>query len=108
MLASSCDVDTEGLAGNDETPHGGDNNNDSSGRLEYVVVKHTGAQIGEGNEINGITFGAVGRNTIVRNIQTYSTLDDGIELFGGALNIENFVSVFAFLFILDMLFPYLM
>jgi hypothetical protein len=95
VLASSCDVDTEGLAGNDETPHGGDNNNDSSGRLEYVVVKHTGAQIGEGNEINGITFGAVGRNTIVRNIQTYSTLDDGIELFGGALNIENFVSVFA-------------
>ena len=94
-MASDCNVSTEGLTGNDETFHGGDNNEDNSGRLEYVVVKHTGAQVGEGNEINGITWGAVGSNTIVKNIQTYSTLDDGIEFFGGAVNIENFVSVYA-------------
>jgi hypothetical protein len=93
-LTSECHVDAEGAAGLDESQYGGDNNDDSSGRLEYVIVKHTGATQGNGDELNGITFGGVGRNTIVRNIETYSTYDDGIELFGGAVNIENFVAVY--------------
>jgi hypothetical protein len=59
-----------------------------------VVVKHTGATVGNGDELNGITFGAVGRNTIVRNLQVYSTYDDGIEMFGGAVSFENFVAVY--------------
>ena len=65
-LAGECSVDAEGSAGLDESQYGGDNNDDSSGRLEYVVVKHTGATVGNGDELNGISWGAVGRNTIVR------------------------------------------
>lgn len=93
-LAGECHVDSEGSAGNDENQYGGDNDDDSSGQLEYVVVKHTGATVGNGDEINGITFGAVGRNTIVRNLQVYSTFDDGIEMFGGSVNFENFVALY--------------
>ena len=51
-----------------------------------MVVKHTGAQVGNGDELNGITFGGVGGNTIVKNLQMYSTYDDGIEMFDGAVN----------------------
>lgn len=93
-LAGECHVESEGSAGLDENHYGGDNNDDSSGRLEYVIVKHTGATVGNGDELNGITFGAVGRNTVVRNVQVYSVYDDGLEFFGGAVNVENFVGLY--------------
>lgn len=94
LATTDCHVDAEGAAGLDESQYGGDNNDDSSGRLEYVVVKHTGAQVANGDELNGISFGGVGRNTIVNNLQVYSTFDDGIEMFGGAVNFNNFVAVY--------------
>lgn len=93
-LNSECHVDSEGSSGNDESQYGGDNDDDSSGRLEYVVVKHSGATVGNGDELNGITFGAVGRNTVVRNIEVYSAYDDGIEMFGGSVGIENYVALY--------------
>jgi len=93
-LVGECHVDSEGSSGNDENQYGGDNDDDSSGQLEYVVVKYTGATVGNGDELNGITFGAVGRNTIVRNLEMYSTYDDGIEMFGGAVNFENYVALY--------------
>ncbi|MFN3239420.1 MAG: hypothetical protein ACE37D_20540 [Pseudomonadales bacterium] len=94
-LTGECHVPAEGLTGNDEIRYGGINNADSSGRLEFVRVKHTGNQIGAGNELNGITFGGVGSNTTISNLQVYSTFDDGIELFGGAVNITNYVALYA-------------
>ena len=94
LTTSDCHVDAEGAAGLDESQYGGDNNEDSSGRLEYVVVKHTGATVGNGDELNGISFGGVGSNTIVKNLEVYSTFDDGIEMFGGAVSFENFVGLY--------------
>lgn len=93
-LAGECHVDSEGSAGLDENQHGGDNDDDNSGELSYVVVKHTGATVGNGDELNGITFAGVGRGTIVNNLEVYSTFDDGIEMFGGAFDIQNFVAVY--------------
>ena len=94
VVDGECHVDAEGAAGLDESQYGGDNDEDGSGRLEYVVVKHTGATVGNGDELNGISFGSVGSNTIVNNLQVYSTFDDGIEMFGGAFDINNFVGVY--------------
>jgi hypothetical protein len=94
-LTGECHIPAEGLSGNAEIRYGGINNADNSGRLEFVVIKHTGNQIGTGNELNGVTFGGVGSNTTINNLQVYSTFDDGIELFGGAVNINNFVSLYA-------------
>ena len=93
-LAGECHVESEGSLGLDENHYGGDNNDDSSGRLEYVVIKHTGATVGNGDELNGITFGAVGRNTIVKNVEVYSVYDDGLEFFGGAVNVDNYVALY--------------
>jgi len=94
LATTDCHVDAEGAAGLDESQYGGDNNNDSSGRLEFVVLKHSGATVGNGDELNGISFGGVGRNTIVDSLQVYSTFDDGIEMFGGAVNFTNFAAVY--------------
>ena len=69
--------DTSGL-------YGGSNTEDSSGSIRYG-----GAEIGEGNEINGLTLGGVGSLTTVRNIEVVANLDDGIEFFGGSVNASN-------------------
>ena len=50
-----------------------------------------GANIGEGNEINGLTLGGVGSGTVIENIEIVSNQDDGIEWFGGAVSITNAV-----------------
>jgi hypothetical protein len=69
--------------------YGGDNPNDNSGVFSYVSIRHGGISIGEGNEINALTLGGVGNLTVVNNVEVYATLDDGIECFGGTVNINN-------------------
>ena len=91
---TECSIEAEGSAGDDESQYGGDNDDDSSGIMRYVVVKHTGAEVGNGDELNGISFGGVGRGTVIENLQVYSTFDDGIEMFGGAVNFTNFVALY--------------
>ena len=91
---TECSIDAEGSAGDDESQYGGDNDADDSGILRYVVVKHTGAQVGNGDELNGISFGSVGSSTIVENLEVYSTFDDGVEMFGGSFDITNLVAVY--------------
>ena len=96
MLApgTECSIEAEGSVGDDESQYGGDNDADDSGILRYVRVKHTGAQVANGDELNGISFGAVGSSTVVENLQVYSTYDDGIEMFGGSVDFTNFVAVY--------------
>jgi len=69
--------------------YGGDEEGDDSGVFEYVSIRHGGISIGEGNEINGLTLGGVGTGTTINNVEVYATLDDGIECFGGTVNIDN-------------------
>ncbi len=92
---TECSIEAEGSAGDDESQYGGDNDDDDSGILRHVIVKHTGAEVANGDELNGISFGGVGRSTVVENLQVYSTYDDGIEMFGGAVNFTNFVALYA-------------
>ena len=69
--------------------YGGTDPNDNSGILSYVSIRHGGAEIGEGNEINGLTLGAVGTGTIINNIEVVANVDDGIEFFGGTVNADH-------------------
>ncbi len=87
---NTCHVVTEGQPSN----YGGNDNTESSGVLRYVIVKHTGFEVAPGDELNGITFNAVGSGTVVENVQVYSTFDDGLEFFGGAVNVNNVVVLY--------------
>lgn len=71
--------------------YGGDDENDNSGSLCYVSVRHGGALIGEGNEINGISLGGVGRGTTINHVEVVANLDDGIEFFGGTVNLNHVI-----------------
>jgi hypothetical protein len=74
--------------------YGGIDEDDNSGILRYISIRHGGTNIGEGNEINGLTLGGVGRKTIVEYIEVISNEDDGIEFFGGTVNCKNLVVSF--------------
>lgn len=92
ISAENGDTETnvEGIPANEPYGlYGGSNVNSNSGILSYVSVRHGGTLIGEGNEINGITFGGVGAGTTVDHVEVYANLDDGIECFGGSVNIDN-------------------
>jgi hypothetical protein len=69
--------------------YGGSNAGHDGGSLKYVSIRHGGITIGEGNEINGLTLGGVGTGTTIENVEVYATLDDGIECFGGTVNISK-------------------
>ena len=76
--------------------YGGTDDNDDSGILRYVSIRHTGINIGSssGNEIQGLTMGAVGAGTTIEYIESFASGDDGYEWFGGTVNARYLVSAF--------------
>jgi DUF971 family protein len=70
------------------------NNTEDSGIYRYISIRHGGTEIGAANEINGMTFGAVGSGTTVDHIEVAYNLDDGFEWFGGTVNSSHLVAAF--------------
>ncbi|HAP70760.1 MAG TPA: hypothetical protein DCR04_13750 [Flavobacteriales bacterium] len=92
ISASASEVAIEGIPTTDSNGlYGGSTDDDNSGSLKYISIRHGGSNIGSGNEINGLTLGGVGSGTTIENIEVVSNQDDGIEWFGGAVNVKNVV-----------------
>ncbi len=90
ISASAETVQIEGIPASDQNGlYGGTNSTDNSGVIKYISIRHGGANIGEGNEINGLTLGGVGSGTVIENVEVISNQDDGIEFFGGAVTVKN-------------------
>ena len=83
-------------SGDTRAEYGGTVDDDDSGVMRYVSIRHTGINIGEsdGNEIQGLTLGGVGAGTVLEHIEVYASGDDGVEFFGGTVNLKYFVSAF--------------
>ncbi len=82
----------EGIPTSDQNGlYGGNVNDDDSGIIKYVSIRHGGTNIGAGNEINGLTLAGVGSGTTIENIEVVANQDDGIEFFGGKVNVSNVV-----------------
>jgi hypothetical protein len=92
ISAAGATMQIEGIPPSDVNGlYGGTNPSDNSGVLRYISIRHGGANIGEGNEINGLTLGGVGNGTIIENIEVVANQDDGIEWFGGTVDVTNVV-----------------
>lgn len=83
------ELQIEGIPTSVDALYGGTNDADNSGVLSYVSIRHGGANIGDGNEINGLTMGGVGSGTTIDHIEIVANQDDGIEWFGGSVNATN-------------------
>ena len=71
--------------------YGGNTPTDNSGRIRYVQIKYSGFEISAGNELQGLTLGGVGSGTTIDHVQVYNSSDDGIEIFGGNVNLRHLV-----------------
>lgn len=71
--------------------YGGNSPNDNSGRLRYVQIRYSGFEIATGNELQALTLAGVGSGTTVEYIQSHNSSDDGIEIFGGNVNLRHIV-----------------
>jgi hypothetical protein len=84
------DFETRGEYGGGAAPV----NDDNSGVFKYVSIRHGGTNIGEGNEINGLTMGGVGSGTEIGYVEVWGNDDDGFEWFGGTVNSHHLLSIY--------------
>lgn len=90
--ADLSEVQIEGIPTSDPNGlYGGSDDADNSGVIRYISIRHGGTNIGNGNEINGLTLGGVGSGTVIENIEVVGNQDDGVEWFGGSVNVKNVV-----------------
>ncbi|MCH2224774.1 MAG: hypothetical protein MK066_08405 [Crocinitomicaceae bacterium] len=71
--------------------YGGHDVQDNSGSLNYISIRHAGEYLGAGNHLNGLTLAGVGGATQISNIEIVGAEDDGVELFGGNVNLTNVI-----------------
>lgn len=85
-----CEAISEGIK-IESIRFGGNDPMDNSGILKYVRVEFAGYPMSQDNELNGITFNAVGEVTEVDYVQVNMNADDGVEFFGGTVNVKHLV-----------------
>ena len=94
---NKCSNDVRGTAACEKVVEGSDalmggaTADDNSGKLNFVRVEYAGYEIFPGNELNGITFGAVGSGTEVDYVQVHNNQDDCVEFFGGTVNVKHLI-----------------
>ena len=82
----------EGITPSADTEFGGTDDNDNSGVLQYIRIEFAGIALQPTKEINGLTFGSVGKGTKVDHIQVSFSGDDSYEWFGGAVDATHLVA----------------
>ena len=84
---ATCEKSGEGSSG----LFGGNSETDNSGNLFFTRVSFAGNLINDEDELNGIAFQGVGNGTQVDFIQVHNNADDGVEFFGGTVNVKHVV-----------------
>ncbi len=75
----------------DTGTYGGNDPDDDSGHLYYTRVEFAGTEFSPDNELNGISFQGVGRNTEVDHVMVSFNKDDGMEFFGGTVEVKHVI-----------------
>ncbi|MEZ4403578.1 MAG: hypothetical protein R3B06_26375 [Kofleriaceae bacterium] len=78
-------------AGTSGTGYGGTNAAYDCGKLNYLRIEFAGFELAPNNELNGLTVGACGTATQIDHVQVHKGSDDGIEVFGGDVNLKHLV-----------------
>ena len=94
--SADCQNAVEGItaATGRQALYGGATPADNSGRITFLQIRYPGAFLtsaAAGDDLNGLTLGGVGSATEISNVQVHNSGDDGIEIFGGTVNLRNWV-----------------
>ena len=87
----ACERQVEGAA--DPALFGGATANDNSGTMSFVQIRYSGFVLSGNNELQSLTTGGVGSGTTLNNIMSYNSSDDGVEFFGGLVNVRNLIVI---------------
>lgn len=82
----------EGLITGDDSAYGGDDNTHNCGSIAYLRVEFAGNVLGEGNELNGITWAGCGTDTVAHHLQSSYGEDDAFEWFGGTMHADHLMA----------------
>lgn len=92
-------------SGQNRDVYGGMDNGDSSGTLRHVSIRHGGSEMPNppvnfqnvinGDETNGLSLNGVGSGTLIDHVEIVSTLDDGLQIMGGAVNLKHIAVAFS-------------
>ncbi|NBB73244.1 MAG: hypothetical protein GVY35_06120 [Bacteroidetes bacterium] len=85
----------EGVPSSGRTLYGGSNDDHDIGTFRFVSIRHTGTQLGNGDEIQGLTLGGVGSGSTIEYVESYASDDDGYEWFGGTVNTKHLIAAWA-------------
>lgn len=93
---AACQNAVEGIAAatGRQALYGGETPADNSGRITNLQIRYPGAFLtsaAAGDDLNGLTLAGVGSGTEITNIQVHNSGDDGIEIFGGTVNLRNWI-----------------
>lgn len=83
----TCEGRLEGAAV--ATPFGGANAADSSGSFRFNQIRFSGFELAPNNELQSLTTGGAGSGTVIENLVSFNSSDDGVEFFGGGFNARN-------------------
>ncbi len=74
------------------TYYGGTNDSDDSGSISYLSIRYGGKVESLNKELNGLSLGAIGSNTDIHHVEIMNNVDDGIEIWGGTVNL-SYISI---------------
>lgn len=83
-----CEVPNEAIT---SEFFGGNNTTDNSGVIKYTQILFAGFAVRPDEELNGLTLNGVGSGTVIDYVHIHSGLDDGVEMFGGTVQMKHLV-----------------
>ena len=84
-----CERQVEGAA--QPNYFGGATDDDSSGSMSYVQIRYSGFVLSGDSELQSLTTGGTGTGTSLSYIQSVNSSDDGVEFFGGYVDIDHLI-----------------
>ncbi len=87
----NCERQVEGAAS--PAIFGGATDAGTSGTLRFVQIRYSGFVLSGNNELQSLTTGGTQRDTVFENIMSFNSSDDGVEFFGGHVNMKRLIVV---------------
>jgi hypothetical protein len=82
------EASAEGVATAGLNVYGGCNDADNSGVLRYIIIENSGRAVTTDAELNSLGLAGVGYGTVVEYVQILNGSDDGVEIWGGAVDVR--------------------